>query len=69
MRFLKGEYSIAAKTTANGSSVPRTFACLAIWAARFACGRPDAEKIGSFDRDQCIQTIDRGNTRLDKPCG
>ena len=39
---------IAAKTTANGSSVPTTFACLAICAARLACGRPEAEKIGSF---------------------
>jgi len=39
---------IAANTTAKFSSVPRTLACLAICAARLACGRPDAEKIGSF---------------------
>ena len=39
---------IAAKTTANCSSVPRTFAWRAICAASCACGRPDAEKIGSF---------------------
>ena len=38
----------AAKTTAKGSSVPITFACFAIWAARLACGKPEAEKIGSF---------------------
>ena len=39
---------IAANTTAKFSSVPRTFACLAICAASLACGRPDAEKIGGF---------------------
>ena len=38
----------AAKTTANFSLVPRTFACLAICAARFACGSPEPEKIGSY---------------------
>ena len=39
---------MAANTTAKGSLVPRTFACLAICAARLEWGRPDAEKIGSF---------------------
>ena len=39
---------MAAKTTAKGSSVPRTFAWRAIWAASSAWGRPEAEKMGSF---------------------
>ena len=39
---------MAMNTTANSSSVPRTFACLAIWSATSLWGRPDAEKIGSF---------------------
>ena len=39
---------IAANTTAKFSSLPRTFACLAIWAASCECGRPEQEKIGSF---------------------
>ena len=39
---------IAAKTTAKGSSVPRTFAWRAICAPSWAWGRPEAEKIGSF---------------------
>ncbi len=39
---------IAQKTTANFSSFPRTFACLAIWAASSLWGSPEAEKIGSF---------------------
>ena len=39
---------IAANTTANLESELRTFACLAIWAANCACGRPDAENTGSF---------------------
>ena len=39
---------MAANTTANFSSLPRTFACLAICAASWAWGSPDAEKIGSF---------------------
>ena len=39
---------MAANTTANGSSVPRTFACLAICAASWLCGSPEAENIGSF---------------------
>ena len=38
----------AANTTAKFSPEPRTLACLAIWAARLAWGRPEAEKIGSF---------------------
>ena len=36
---------IAAKTTAKFSSVPRTFACLAICDASRLCGNPDAENI------------------------
>ena len=39
---------IAAKTTAKGSSVPTTLAWRAICAASCSCGRPEAEKIGSF---------------------
>ena len=39
---------IAAKTTANALSEPRTFDWRAICAARFACGRPEPENIGSF---------------------
>ena len=39
---------IAANTTANLESEFLTFACLAICAARFACGRPEPEKMGSF---------------------
>src|SRR3989344_4630696 len=42
----------AANTTANGSSFApafaATFACLAICTANWLCGRPDAEKMGSF---------------------
>ena len=37
-----------AKKAAKPASEPRTRACLAICAASFACGSPDAEKIGSF---------------------
>ena len=39
---------MAANTTAKGSLVPRTLAWRAIWAASWAWGRPEAEKIGSF---------------------
>lgn len=39
---------IAAKTTAKADSEPGTEACLAICRAISLCGRPDAEKIGSF---------------------
>ncbi len=50
MKKLASSYvmPMAAKTTAKGSFVPMTFACLAICAASLACGRPLAEKIGSF---------------------
>ena len=37
---------IAANTTANPSSSPKTLACLAIWAATWLCGRPFPENIG-----------------------
>src|SRR6266540_2771602 len=39
---------IAAKTTPNGSLLPRTFACRAIWSATSLCGKPAPEKSGSF---------------------
>ena len=39
---------MAANTTAKLSSVPRTLAWRAIWAASAAWGRPEPEKIGSF---------------------
>ena len=39
---------IAANTTAKGSFEPSTCAWRAICAASCACGKPDAEKIGSF---------------------
>jgi len=40
---------IAPNTTAKLSVLsPSTFACLAICAARFACGRPEPENTGSF---------------------
>jgi hypothetical protein len=39
---------IAANTTAKAVSEPGTVACLAICRAISLCGRPDAEKIGSF---------------------
>ena len=38
----------AANTTANFSSAFRTLACLAICAAKSACGKPDAENTGHF---------------------
>ena len=40
----------AANTTAKFSPEPLTLACLAIWAASWAWGRPEAEKIGSSVR-------------------
>ncbi len=39
---------IAAKTTANFSSLPFTAACLTICAAILLCGNPEPLKIGSF---------------------
>ncbi len=39
---------IAQNTTANSSSLPRTVACLATWAAAILCGNPASEKNGSF---------------------
>ena len=39
---------IAPNTTANFESVPSTLACLAICAAKSACGIPEPENIGNF---------------------